>query len=73
MHALRDTGHKPVDRDGGGEKTTHWLKISSLSIRVRMSTRVSVKLAQPICIIQRNITVGRYQKFEGVLSRRETK
>lgn len=45
----------------------------SLSIRVSMATRVSVKLAQPICVIQRNINVGRYQKFEGVLSRRAMK
>lgn len=45
----------------------------SLSLRVSMVTRVSVKLAQPICVIQRSINVGRFQKFEGVLSRRETK
>lgn len=45
----------------------------SLSLRVSMATRVSVKLAQLICVIQRSINVGRFQKFEGVLSRRETK
>lgn len=45
----------------------------SLSLRVSMATRVSVKLAQPICVIQRSINVGRFQKFEGVLSRREMK